>query len=465
MADRIVHKFGGTSVLKEAPTMVKILLASLAAGEAPIAVVSALAGVTNLLEAVFADRHDPGRVEAHFLQVEELHRGWLRDLGLDEKLLDARLAAMREKFAAACRAHSLQEQRDAILALGEPLSAMGFAAYFDQSSGALGSAQDACVVDTSAAPGQALYAPLRLNRKFGSASPLDFASNVVLRETLQELTAGGQVPVVTGFIGRAGIGGRSRVATVGRGGSDLTACYLGGLLGAAEVRIWSDVPGMLTADPRVVGADEARPIPALPFRHAMEMAGGGGKLHPRALVYAARARVPVRMLSTFDVEAPGTRITHDCPRPSGLVGIVQLKATTILNFFSPEMSETEGFVAQVTGILARHGVVVGLISTGEVELTMTVTDPARRLDEALDEIREEMDIEPDVTRDISLITVVYACLGAVIEGRISVSLAACGVEAIALSRGASRLALQIPIAAADADRVVKALHRDLLTAV
>lgn len=460
MAQKIVHKFGGTSVLKEAPMILRIIIDSMVAGESPAVVLSALAGVTNLLEAVFRDRHDPTLVEAHFVKIDELHRGWLRDLGLDEKLLDEQLAAMRHKFAAARAAHSFQEQRDAILAIGEPLSVAGFTLYFNAQAGEV----RAEAVDTSECKPGLLMSWLILSSRFGSASPLPIKENASLRLRIDRIFDDGRIPIVTGFIGRSGSGKRTSVATVGRGGSDLSACYFGALLEAAEVRIWSDVPGMLSADPRVVGPDNARPIATLPFRHAMEMAGGGGKLHPRALVYAARAGVPVRMLSTFEPGALGTLITNNCELPSGLIGVVQLKNTTLLEFFDPNMSETEGFVAQVTHILADHGLIVGLMSTGEVELTMTVTDPTRRLDEALDKISEKMGIKPSVLEGVSLITVVHTKIDASVEDRVFASLVRCGVEALAVSRGASRIALQIPVRASDADRVVRALHEDLLAA-
>lgn len=466
MAKVVVHKFGGTSVLREAATMFKIILASLSAGELPVVVVSALAGVTNLLEQVFVDRHDQKLVEEHFVKIDELHRAWLQDLGLSDTLLDEHLASLRDKFVAACKeARSFQQQRDAILALGEPLSAKGFAAYFNEGVAFLSSTRaSAIAVDTSESNSGMEALALRVNNRFGNASPLSGEANANLLSGLHAILDAHDVPIVTGFIGRAGFGASASVATVGRGGSDLSACCLGALLGACEVRIWSDVPGMLSADPRVVDKEHVRPIPRLPFRHAMEMAGGGGKLHPRALVYAAKAGVPVRMLSTFEVGAPGTLITNDCTLQPGLVGVVQLKNVTIITIFDPAMSEAEGFVANVTRVLARHGIVIGLIATGEVEVTMTVTDPSRRLEEALDEIRSEMDVEPEVIRDISLITVVHTAIDAAIEERIAACLRRSGVEALAISRGFSRIAFQIPVPTDEANLVVQIIHEELLKA-
>lgn len=461
----IVHKFGGTSVLKEAPTILKIVLASIVAGESPAVVLSALAGVTNLLEAVFKDRHEPVLVEAHFMKIDELHHDWLRGLGLVEGLLDTQLAAMREGFRVAARAAlSFQEQRDAVLAMGEPLSVAGFTFYFNAEAEGL----KAEAVDTSECkPGRG-YSYLLLNNSFGNASPRSTEDNANLRLRIRDVLEEGRVPIVTGFIGRSTTGRRSgSVATVGRGGSDLSACYFGALMEAVEVRIWSDVPGMLSADPRVVGKDRARPIPHLPFRHAMEMAGGGGKLHPRALVYAAKAGVPVRMLSTFEPSAPGTLITDGAELLPGLVGVVKLPNVVMINIHDPAMSATGGFVADITRVLARHGIVIGLIATGEVEVTMTVTDPSKRLEEALDEVRSEMDddeLKLDVTSEISLITVVHTCIDSSVEERIAHCMKRIGVEHLATSRGASRIAFQLPVLAAQADQVVRALHEELLKA-
>ena len=285
------------------------------------------------------------------------------DRSLDELAsLLASLAALKELTP---------RTRDFVVSRGERLSAQMFAAAL-AAAGTARAYVDATEIVFTDGP-------------FGGASPNLALTDLAARKRLQPLIAAGKVPVVPGFIGSAKIeddaGGSPEeraVATLGRGGSDLTATLLGRALGASEVSLWKDVPGLLTADPRVV--PDARVIPQLHLREAAELAYYGAKvLHPRALIPVAGRPLPVFVRPFADPDAPGTEIS--ARRTLDKYPVKALSAAggqALITVGGNGMLGVPGIAARTFEALHREGISVSLISQSSSEQSICFSVPEQR---------------------------------------------------------------------------------------
>lgn len=295
---RRVLKFGGTSVGSAAPLRAALALAARAAAERPVVVVvSALSGVTDALEAAVAgaaarrldaDGFVAALAARHAALLARVATG--RPAARAAAAVRTRLAEVSARLAAVAAAGAASAaDRAAVLAAGERLSAPVFAAGL----AALG--REARAVDASSI--------VRTDASFAEAAVDLQATRALAREAIAALGPGA-VPIVTGFIGATE---RGETTLLGRGASDLTAAILGWALDAERVEIWSDVPGVLDADPRAVPG--ATTIPWLTYAEATARARAGAKvLHPRTLEPLASAGIPVYVGSTLRPDGPGTWI-------------------------------------------------------------------------------------------------------------------------------------------------------------
>ena len=186
---------------------------------------------------------------------------------------------------------------------------------------------------------------------FGEADPLMNYSTHLITERLGPLLEKGVIPVVTGYIAanQDGI-----VTTVGRGGSDYTATILGAALGVDEVWIWTDVDGIMTADPKIVPS--AKMLPQLSYQEAAEMAIFGAKaMHPRALEPVIKENIPVRIRSIFHPENPGTLITKepDAKATEVVKAVAMIKDVAMLNVSGAGMVGAPGSYAKVFDVLGQ----------------------------------------------------------------------------------------------------------------
>jgi aspartate kinase len=299
---RRILKFGGTSVGGPEPLKAALAIVERALPEAPVVVVvSALAAVTDALEAALRGAA-AGRLDApRFAQaLRERHLGLLRAVARGRSVSSARAAidALALALESELRAVSIQgraggAERARVLATGERLAAPLVAAAL------VSGGVDAFAVDASTL--------VRTSADADEAS-VDFPATRRLAAALASLPAR-RVPVVTGFIGADAEG---RTTLLGRGGSDYTAAVLGWALEAERVEIWSDVPGVMTADPRRSGS--ARTLERLGYREAAALARAGAKvLHPRTLEPLEPAGIPVFVGRTLDASGPGTWIGRAAP--------------------------------------------------------------------------------------------------------------------------------------------------------
>ncbi|MGY3893755.1 lysine-sensitive aspartokinase 3 [Aeromonas enterica] len=349
-----VAKFGGTSVANAAAmnNCADVVLANPAT---KVVVLSASAGVTNLLVALAQGDLDETGQEAQLARLTEIQQSILTALGDPSDLstqIHATLGEIRTMARQASQ-HTDAELADRLIACGELMSTRLFTELLRQRG--------------IKAHWQDVRQLMRTDSRFGKAS-VDLATTRILCQQALGPLLGDSLIITQGFIGSDSDG---RTTTLGRGGSDYSAALLAEALDAGSIEIWTDVPGIYTTDPRLV--TRARAIPEISFVEAAEMATFGAKvLHPATLQPAVRQDIPVFVGSSKDPAAGGTWIRAST-RTSPLFRAVALRRQQVLvTLHSLNMFHAYGFLAEVFGILARHRISVDLITTSEVSVSLTL---------------------------------------------------------------------------------------------
>lgn len=450
----IVTKFGGSSVA-DAPRIRSVagIIESIAKDHRVLPVVSALDGVTELLLDL-CDATSAGDHEATNRQldaIDQKHRAVAAELNATAKV-EPHLARLRSIALGVLALEELTPRsKDAIVAHGERLSA----------------AMLAHVLGATALDGH--EAGIVTNDHFGEADPLPELSAFNIRHNLAAAVESGKKFVVCGFIAANQHGVTS---TLGRGGSDYTATILGTALGADEIWIYSDVDGLMTADPRSV--PNARLLSNLSFEEAVEMGKFGAKsMHPRALEPAAAARVPVRMRSTFKPTNAGTLIS-DAPAISSsstVLAVPVLKNLAMLTVGGGNMVGRSGSAAAIFDALADARVNVHMICQSVSEAGISIVVSAAQADKAqsiLDRTGRDQDRRwsIDVKNNLSVV----AAVGAGMKGTPGVAalifsaIAEQKVNVLAIAQGSSELSISIVVDAAAGNAAVAAIHKAFIEA-
>lgn len=442
----IVCKFGGTSV---ADAGAQERLARVVASRLPgrvLVVVSALAGVSDALYAILDDaaagRGDRG--EGALAGIAERHRRLLGEIGGGED------AAVEETL----REMETLRQGVALLADASPWVRARFVATGEIVSSRLVTASlaaagiDAEWIDARTVVATAGDDPERDRPRF------DAIEAAARREILPVLDSG-KVGVTQGFLGSAPDG---RTTLLGRGGSDYSASLLGAALAAERIEIWTDVDGVLTANPKVV--PEARRVRLLSFDEASELATFGAKvLHPATILPAVDREIPVVVRNARRPAGEGTTILGRGVQPAGdrfvVKSIADKRGITLVHVTSTRMLLAHGFLARIFEVFERERTSVDLLATSEVSVSLTVDDASR-----LGAIREALSRFARVRVEEGLAAV---CLvGEGMRGKTGV--AADVFRALRFSsprlitQGASEINLSLVVAGEEADRVVRALH-------
>lgn len=432
----IIMKFGGTSLTDAADIKTVIQLVRDRLQEDPLLVVSAHAGVTNALEAL-AHSAVSGTYDLEAL--EERHGVILADLGLP---LDIH-AELFGELGDLCRGISLvgelsPRSLDYVLSFGERLCARSVASALTAG-------------DIAAIAVDAFDAGLRSDSCFGRA-------NLVADEGRlgRFIARTKELIVLTGFIAKDSQG---NISTLGRNGSDTTAAFAGHAIDAEEIQIWTDVDGVLTADPKIV--QSACPIPRMSFDEAAELANHGGEvLHPASLLPAIEKSIPVRVLNTHRRESPGTLILPSFDEPDLLVRCIAHKRhVTLVNIKSTHMLAEPGFLARIFEIFEKHRISVDMVSTSEVSVSVTL-DNTEGLEAATEELRRFSSVE--VEKELSLICVV----GHGIRNRLGVParvfspLRDAKVIVRMISLGALKVNVSLVVGGEDLEKAVCALHAE-----
>jgi len=374
-------KFGGTSVADADAIrrLINIVRRQLQAvnDRAPVVVVSALGGVTDQLVAVarMAEEGEADRAAATLKTLLDRHVAVATAITNESRT--SVLAHVKSEWdelmglvhALAVRREVSPRSLDAVLAVGEVVSSRIVAAALAD-HGIPSVWVDARTV-------------LATDAEHTAAAPDMIDTCARARERVAPASGAGSVAVLGGFIGATANGATT---TLGRGGSDYSAAIFGACLGVDEIQIWTDVDGMLTADPRIVA--QPRVVPQLTFAEASELAYFGAKvLHPSTILPAVGKNIPVRILNSRRPENPGTRITAE-GRPVGgqLAAIACKRDVTVIDITSTRMLMAYGFLRRLFEVFERFTTAVDVVTTSEVSVSVTIDD-TRRLEAILDNLR------------------------------------------------------------------------------
>jgi diaminopimelate decarboxylase/aspartate kinase len=358
----VVMKFGGSSVssAESWQTIAALVQSRLKAGLKPVVVHSALAGVSNALE-LLLDQAVTGNPAETLKEIRAQHYALAEDLGLDGKsLLEDSLQQLDQLVAGVRLVREVSVRvRVRIMALGELMSTRLGAEYL-RACGLPVEFLDARDLLTSRA---------RNNRNPANAylsATCDYSADVDMQQRFADLD---KVILTQGFIARNRNG---ETVLLGRGGSDTSAAYFAARLQARRLEVWTDVPGMFTADPRVVPS--ARLLIALHFDEAQELASAGSSvLHPRCLSPVRDSGIPLFIRSTRHPEIPGTVISSVTDEAEPQVkGICIRNGLTLISMNTVGMWQEVGFLAKAFAVFSENGVSVDLISTSETNVTVSI---------------------------------------------------------------------------------------------
>lgn len=466
----IIMKFGGTSVgttdsFAQVAQIVAEKVAEQAQTDRPgvIVVTSAMSGVTNTLidsaqSAAAGDEGPYREARSQLLVKHQVVAGQLIEDGVERanlgRLLDTRL----HEFERLCRSIAVLGEMtnrglDVVSGLGERMSAPLLAAVL-RAKGLHAEFVDA---------GELIIT----DDEFSNASPLMEPTITRCLNRLQPMVQSGVIPVITGFVGATEKGVPT---TLGRGGSDYSGAIIGAALDVDEIQIWTDVDGVLTADPRIV--KNARTLPELSYDEVAELAYYGAKvLHPKTVTPAVEKRIPVVVLNTFNPSHPGTRIVSK-PERSSAVGSVKaitaIRNMRMITIAGRGMMGVPGIAARTFGAVARQRANVLMISQSSSEQSICFVVPDTENTGVVSALNAEFERELargyiekiDSQRDIVIVAVVGSGMKGTpgIAARVFNALGTKQINVIAIAQGASEANISLVVLTGDADEAIRAIH-------
>ncbi len=471
--ETLVMKFGGTSVGSATAFQHVVAIIADAHPTWPkmVVVVSAMSGVTNLLleavekavvgEGAFIDAAAQRLRDAHYNVVNELIPQGLEARDRTTREIDDLI----RDFVSLCKAievlgEATPRAMDAVTGLGERLSVRILAP----------------ALNAQGIPSQSVDATelIITDRSFQAAHPDMRLTKIKTAEILEPIFAKGHIPVVTGYIAATSDGVTS---TLGRGGSDYSAAILGAVLPADDVWIWTDVDGVMTADPRVV--PEARTIPVLSYREIAELAYFGAKVvHPKTIRPVIESHIGLRVCNTFNPNHPGTRVVEDNQGESSnqedarapvIKAVTAIRGQSLITVEGRGMLGVPGVAARTFGAVAATGTSVPLITQASSEQSICFAVPIETAERVRTSLESTFSLElerNDIDRiwetgEVTIMTIVGAGMRNTpgIAGQIFSALGANGVNVIAIAQGSSEVAISLVVDAMDADAGLRAVHR------
>ena len=455
-----VHKFGGTSV-GDAQRMESVgeIIARAASQAAVVVVTSAMSGVTDgLVKAAEAARS--GKRDDAVRIIEQLLKR--HDAVLDDGRVDrpeevrASLHALGGEVMDVLRAVSHLHQlsastRDRILSLGEKMSVRVLAA----------------ILRRQGLPAVAMDADefLETDANFGEGNPLPGVVNRSVFAALQPVLDRGEIPVVTGFLGRAPDGSTT---TLGRGGSDFSATLIAAALRANEVTIWTDIDGVYTANPATVS--NARRIRQLNFREAAELSYYGAKvLHQRTIIPVAALGIPVRIRNSFEPDAEGTIVdVRFTPGSHPVKALSAIRDQALVSVEGKGMAGVPGVAAKVFGALAERSISVTMISQSSSESSICLAVPDNDAEAAELALKRAFrsqisagDVdEIAVRRNVGIVAIVGLGMAHSpgVSGRLFTALGKKHVNVLAIAQGSSELNISFAVDKRQVDDAVRVVH-------
>ena len=460
----LVMKFGGTSVgtpeaMRQA---VEIVCQTRQDWPRLVVIASALSGVTNQLLAS-ATRAAHGDVqmlyqtesklrEAHFVVADRLVTEPARCAQVKQEVQHLIADFMNLCQAISVLGEATPRALDAVAGLGERMSVRLMAAGLE-------------VIGVPAQIVEATQLIITDNR-FQDAHPDFEATTQRTLQFLEPVLAQGRVPVVTGFIAatREGV-----TTTLGRGGSDYSAGILGAALSADEVWIWTDVDGIMSADPRIV--PNARTIPELTYREIAELAYFGAKvLHPKTIRPVIEKGIGLRVCNTFNPSHPGTRLTNNGTETDVVIkAVTAIHGLRLVTIEGRGMLGVPGVAARTFGAVASTSTSVPLITQASSEQSICFAVPTESAEKVVAAVKQAFSNElsnRDIERiwadeDVVIITVVGAGMQKIpgVAGKVFSALGDANVNVIAIAQGSSEVSISLVVAAQDADNGVRTIHK------
>jgi aspartate kinase len=442
----IVAKFGGTSVADAAAVSRVIDIVRARQADRPVLVVSALAKVTDTLLALAQQAETDDGTDAAVTALLERHEQIAAALpgarsALEEIHADA--TELRRELRARLGRRISPAELDAVAGRGELWSSRLVAAAL------AGAGLDAAWVDIR---------PIMItDGRFTRAMPYIQVVTKRARDCLRPLAERGQVPVTQGFIGATATGVPT---TLGRGGSDFTAALLGAALEVKRVEIWTDVDGLMTADPRIVPS--ARTLRAASYEEAAELATFGAKiLHPATALPLVRAGIPIVILNSKRPEGTGTTIGPESVvervGDSPIRSISWKQGITVVNIRAPRMLGAYGFLRTLFEIFERHETVVDVLASGEVSVSLTIEDRSR-LDSLVRDLADLGEVWIEEHRAIVAVVGIGLRNTPGLAARVFNAVWPANVEVI--SQGSSSINMTFVVREEDGPDVVRRLHRE-----
>lgn len=460
--DLLVMKFGGTSMGSAERMRVAAQICADAAQTRPVTVVvSAMSKVTDLLLSTLraAEEGDKDGVKENIRIIEKRHADTCRELLPQSRQGDvlATIRSMIEEFERLSSGILMLAERpprsvDEALSIGERLSATLMAAHLEASGtpAIAVNAREVIVTDSM----------------FGNANPLmDLTAERATKVLVPKLLAG-VIPVVTGFNGATSDG---RPTTLGRGGSDFSASILASALNATELWIWTDVDGIMSADPRLV--PDAAVLDVVTYREAAELAYNGAKvLHPRTIAPLVDKGIPVWSKNSFNLAAPGTKIAANAegngPRAVTSMGNVALIS---IEPASPAINGTM-LMGRVLEALGRANAEVLAFTSSSYQQSFCFLIRKDEVDMALTSLKAELSLELaheyvhpiEVDDNVGLLAVVGEGMAGHpgLAGRVFTAISADNVNIIAIAQGSTELTISIVVRRDGLERAVKAVHAE-----
>ncbi|EEI93912.1 homoserine dehydrogenase [Sphingobacterium spiritivorum ATCC 33300] len=453
-----VLKFGGTSVgsADSIRSVLAIVTAAYQAGEKPLVVLSAMSGITNLLTQMAEDAAEGKPFESGIKVLEEKHFEVVRKL-IAVKFQNPVFTKLKLFFNEIedllQGIYALKElsnqSRDLVVSYGERCSTFLVSKIAEQHL------EESLFVDASH------Y--IKTNSNFGHASVNDEITDQLIRALAN--TNADKLMFVTGFIGSNENG---RITTLGRGGSDYTAAIFGSVLNASAIEIWTDVNGMLTADPRIV--KKAFSLPVLSYTEAMELSYFGAKvIYPPTMIPAFLKKIPIIIRNTFQPEFEGTVIQFDSGKTSyPIKGISSISDISVINLSGSGMIGKSGFSGRLFTLLAREQINVVLItqSSSEHSITFAVHPDDARKAVQLIEAEFELELEanklvrPEIENDLSVLAIVGENMKKTpgMSGKLFAALGRNGINVRAIAQGSSEFNISVIISKIDLAKALNAVH-------
>jgi aspartate kinase len=441
----IVAKFGGTSVADAAAVSRLIEIVRARQADHPVIVVSALAKVTDtLLALVQADTDDGADAAvAALLERHEQIAAVLPGAASALEEIHAEATELRRELRARQGRAISPAELDAIAGRGELWSSRLVAAALT------GAGLDAAWVDIR---------PIMItDGRFTRAMPYIQVVNKRARDCLRPLAEAGKIPVTQGFIGATATGVPT---TLGRGGSDFTAALLGAALDAKRVEIWTDVDGLMTADPRIVPS--ARTLKAASYEEAAELATFGAKiLHPATALPLVRAGIPIVILNSKRPQGTGTTVGPESVvervGDSPIRSISWKQGITVINIRAPRMLGAYGFLRTLFEVFERHETVVDVLASGEVSVSLTIEDRSR-LESLMRDLADLGEVWIEERRAIVAVVGIGLRNTPGLAARVFNAVWPANVEVI--SQGSSSINMTFVVREEDGPDVVRRLHRE-----